>query len=386
MRGSPVILAAALGARMDAAQFRGAHRQFHSAAGVQVRADGAGAWAGPSGGTPVSLADYRVKINARRIDARLRGGSLTGRADGFSTNAGFHLARDLEYIHNEVLTEEYPIPNAMRLFDVDESVPVGASTHTIRRIYDQGEARVYRGRGSKIPRVGVQQREESWPIRHLVAGYGWDIFEAAAAQFANSGLLQQQARIARDAILRLANRLWWGLDGASEAHGLYGVLNYPWLPKRDMPTGVSRATVKADPDAALGALHDLVNHPHQVSKSVFQPNTLVMTNRVHDVLSSVRFAEGSDTTILEHFLRNSAHINNVEIAWELEDADGEGVDGILAYRRDQQGIQIVMPQGVTQLPIQENGLESEVINYASIGGVVMRNVLNNVLGYWDTNA
>jgi len=385
MRGSPVIMAAALGARMDGARFTPALQRFQVGAGMQRRTDGAPVWGGPSGQATRDLAAYRQAINARRIDAALRAVAVTPRQDAFASNAGFHLARDLEYIHNEVLTEEFPLPSAMTLFDVDESVPAGANTHTIRRMYESGEARVYRGRGSRVPRVGVQQREESWPIRHLVAGYGWDIFEAASDQFAGAGMLQQQARIARDAILRLANRIWWGLDGVGEPHGLYGVLNYPWLPKKDIATGVSRATVAADPDTTLGELHDLVNFPHQVSKSVFQPDTLVMTNRVHDVLTSVRFAAGSDTTILEHFLRNSAHIKRVEIAWELEDAGGTGVDGILAYRRDQQGIQLVLPQGVTQLPVQVDGLESEVVNYASIGGVVMRNVLNNVLGYWDTN-
>lgn len=390
MRGNSTIMAAALGARMDASRFTAAHTSFHTGAGMTRRTDGAPNWGGPSagrsGGAVIDLATYRRKINARRIDQALRQIDADGRNDTFSANAGFHLARDLEFIHAEVLTEQFPMPKAMELFDVDESIPVGAITHTIRRQYEHGEARVYRGGGSRIPRVGLQQREETWPIRHLVCGYGWDIFEAAASQFAQSGLLQSLARVARDAILELANRIWWGLDSVGAIHGLYGVLDYPWLPKKDIATGFSRATVVANPDTILGELHDLVNFPHQTSKSVFQPNTLVMTNRVHDVLSSVRFAAGSDTTILEHFLRNSAHIERVEIAWELEDAGGTGVDGILAYRRDQRGIQLVMPQGVTQLPVQVNGLESEVINYASIGGVVMRDVLNNVLGFADTTA
>lgn len=390
MRGTSVIMAAALGARMDGARFNTAHTRFHTGAGMVRRSDGTPQWNGPSAragrGAVLDLQQYRQRINQRRIDSALRSISPDGRLDQFSANAGFHLARDLEYIHNEVLTEEFPIPSAMTLFDVDESIPVGANTHTIRRQYEHGEARVYRGRGTRVPRVGLQQREESWPIRHIVCGYGWDIFEAASSQFANSGLIQGLARVARDAILELANRIWWGLDNVGAIHGLYGVIDYPWLPKKDIATGFSRATVQANPDTILGELHDLVNFPHQTSKSRFQPNTLVMTNRVHDVLTSVRFAAGSDTTILEHFLRNSAHIQRVEIAWELEDIGGDGVDGILAYRRDQRGIQIVMPQGVTQLPVQVDGLESEVINYASIGGAVMRDVLNNVLGFADTNA
>lgn len=375
MYGSPVIMAAATGLRMDSAAFVGALSRFQesSAQSRTKRGDSIGA----------VMRSYREQINARRIDEAIRSNSVDGRADGFSANAGFHLARDLEFVHAEVLEEEFPLPNALRLFSESGTVPVGANTHTMRRVFSHGEARVYRGPGDKIPRVGATQREETWPIRHLVAGYGWDIFEAASANFANSGLLTKNARDARDAIMELANRLWWQ---GSEIHQLYGVLNYPWLPKKDIATGFSRATVTASPDTVLGELNDLVNFPHDESKSVFQPTVLAMTNALRDVLSSVRFAAGSDTTILEQFLKNSAHIKRVEVAWELEDAGGAGIDGMLAYRDDQRGIQIVMPQGITQLPIQEKGLESEVINYASIGGVVMPDVLNNILGFANTSA
>jgi hypothetical protein len=333
----------------------------------------------------VDLRDYRQKLNQRRIDSALRQMQIDEtRSDGFSANAGFHLARQLEFIHTEVLEEKFAMPTSMELFTVDESVPVGARSHTVQRVYGHGEARVYRGPGHEIPRVGVTQRDETFDIRHIVAGYAWDIFEAASSNFANSGLLAKLARRARDAILELANRIFWGLTG--EQHGLYGVLNYPWLNKKVIATGFSRATVEADPDAILGELHDLVNFPHEYSKSTFQPTHLVMTNAVHDVLSSVRFGAGSDTTILEHFLKNSAHIQGVEIAWELEDAGGTGVDGMLAYRKDSRGIQLVMPQGITQLPVQTRGLESEIINYMSLGGALMEDVLNNVLGYADTTA
>ncbi len=371
------------GQAVDPAQFARNLSAFHG--GATRRADSADSRnREPGAGQVLDLAEYRTRINARRIDEALRSQSVDGRADGFSQNAGFHLARDLEFIHSKVLEEAFALPTALEFFTTDESIPVGVNSHTIRRVYSHGEARVYTGPGDKVPRVGVTQREESWPIRHIVAGYGWDIFEAASAGYANSGLLTQLARVARDAIMELANRIWWGKTG--EQHGLYGILNYPWLAKKVIQTGFSRATVIANPDTILGELHDLVNFPHDEHKSRFQPNYLVMTNAVHDVLSSVRFAAGSDTTILEHFLKNSAHIQGVEIAWELEDIGGAGVDGMLAYRKDERGIQLVMPQGVTQTPVQTEGLGFSIINYMSLGGVVMRDHLNNVLGYADTGA
>jgi len=331
-----------------------------------------------------NLADYRRKVNEQRINRTLRNDGL--RKDGFSANAGFNLARDLEDISSEVLEEKFPIPNALKYFSVDTSVAVGATTYTLRRIYSMGQARVYGGPGSRIPRVSVQKREESFNIRHIVCGYAWDIFEDASAGYANSGLLGQLARVARDAIMELANRIWWGLDNVGQIHGLYGVLDYPWLPKQVIAQSFDKATVEANPRATLAILHEIVNFPHENSKSVFQPDSMLMTNAVYDVLSSVPLSAGSDTTIMAHFLANSKHIGSVDIAHELEDAGGAGVDGILAYRKDSRGIQITMPQGITQLPVQENGLEKEVINYMSLGGAVMKDVLNNILALVDTNA
>lgn len=339
----------------------------------------------PGRGQVLDLASYRERMNAQRIDQALQAQMLAeNRSDSFSQNAGFELARDLEFIHSEVLEEKFAVPTAMELFAVDTSVSPGATTQTIRRLYSFGEAKVYNGRGSDIPRVGANQREESFPIRHIVSSYGWNVFEAQSSNFSGSGLLTKLARIARDAIMELANRIYWGITG--DQYGLYGVLTYPWLPKKDIATGFSRATVTASPDTVLGELHDLVNFPHQVSKSLFQPDTLVMTNRVSDVLTSVRMSSGSDTTIMENFLKNSAHIKTVEIAHELEDAGGTGIDGILAYRKDSRGIQLSMPQGITQLPVQDAGFESTIISFMSIGGVIMEDVLNNILGFADTTS
>jgi hypothetical protein len=362
---------------MDGKAFDSAHNAFH------MNAPRFSAGTAQAVGAGLDLAAYRERVNARRIDSMLREHQDGTRTDGFSANAGFHLARQLEFVHTQVLEEQFPVPNGLRLFKTDESVPVGARTHTMRRVYQHGEARFYRGPGDRIPRVGATQREETWPIRHLLAGYAWDIFEAASTQFANSGLMTTLARGARDAIMERANRAIW--EGAEE-HGLYGVLNYPFLPKKVIAQGFSAVSVAADPDLVLAELHALVNFPHQNSKSVFQPNVLVLTNHVHDVLSTTRIGTTSDTTILEQFRKNSAHITRIEVAWELEDAGGASIHGIFAYRDDQRGVMVVMPQGITQLPIQTHGLESEVINYMSFGGVVMPDVLNNILGLVDITA
>jgi len=125
----------------------------------------------------------------------------------------------------------------------------------------------------------------------------------------------------------------------------------------------------------------LTNAPHETSHALFRPDRLAVSPRIRNALYSVRMGDGSDRTVGEHFVATSRFINEIEEAWELQGILGDNVDGVLAYRDDQQGIELVMPQGVTQLPLQTDGLDNSVVNYASVGGVMMRNPLNNILGY-----
>ena len=328
-----------------------------------------------------AVAEYRTDSNAAVITRIARDGGL--RRDAFDPNAGFHLARQLEFIHQQVLEEPFPVYNAYRLFPVDTSVPPGARSHTVRRVYYHGEARVHRGGGQDVPRAGVTQREQEFPVRHIVSSYAWDIFEAASSQFANSGLLTKLARGARDAIMELENRLFW--YGAAR-HGLYGVTNYPWLPKRVVSTPFTEAQAASDSRAILRALHDLVNWPAENSKGVFGPNRLVTTKRVRNFLMDTPWSGSIDTTIGEHFLKTNSAIQGIDEAWELENLGGEGIDGMLAYRNDQRGIMLCVPQGITSLPVQALGFDNTVYSYSSIGGVVMPDVGNNILGYITTDA
>lgn len=327
----------------------------------------------------LDLKEVRMRTNAYNFNEHLRKhAAIRGDAAGFNQNAGYHLARELEYIHEQELEEKWPLPTSLEIFGMDNSVPVGAKTHTVRRTYDHGEARVYKGPGDKAPRSDVTRREESRDIRHIVGGYAWDIFEEMGSGFANSGLLKQRQRVTNMAMMRLANRLNWGLTGSQ--YGIYGVLNYPYLPRKVASQAFTEANVVANPDLILRELHAAADFPEIFSDDVFYPDTMVITNRVHRILSTVRFGAGSDTTILQHFLENSAHIKQVKVAWELKNVDGTaGQDGIFFCRTDEAGVMIVMPQGITPLPVQSVGFENQIPHWMSVGGVTMWDVLNNLL-------
>ena len=320
---------------------------------------------------------------AFNIDSALKKAARAAnlREDAFSASAGLHMARQLEHIYAEVLREPFPVQNSWTLFPIDSSVPPGARTHTVRRVYQDGDAAVYRGGQTPIPRVGVSQQEEQFPVRHYVTSFVYTLFEQISSAFANSGLIAELLRAARDIIMEFANQKTWYGDATN---GIYGVLNYPWLPVKVVSTPFDGS---ADVDDVLAEMNSLANFPQENSKSTFRPDTVVVSPRVYNYLFNTRLGTVNDTTIGEFWLRtNSCGITKIEQAWEIQGVGPGGTDGILFYLKNRLGIVNVIPQGFTTLPVQALGFEYTTFAYMSHGGVLMRDVGNNILGWVDAEA
>lgn len=315
---------------------------------------------------------------ARRVDSAWQT-ARAGRRDaagGASATAGFHFARQLEHVYADVLREDFPVPNAFELFPVDSTVPVGARTHTVRRIYSEGDAAVYRGGQTPIPRVTLSQKEEQFPVRHYVTSFVYSLFEQLSSAFANTALVAELLRVARDVLMEFANQKTWYGD---KEHGIKGVLDYKWLPKKIVATPFDGT---AAPDDVIAALNALGNFPAERSKSTMRPTTFATSTRVKNYLMNTPRSSTTDTTIGEFWLKtNTLGIKEIQDAWELQGVGPGGTDGALFYRRDRRGIANVIVQQFTTLPVQSLGFEDTTFAYLSHGGVVMRDVGNNILGW-----
>lgn len=347
-----------------------------------------------------SMAEARQQVHQGRFDSILKklveedpeaklkldsafkkaGHAAVLRADSFSASAGLAMARQLEHIYSEVLRESYPAQNAFALFPMDTSVPPGAKTHTVRRIYQDGEAGFYEG-GEEVPRVGISQQEETFAVKHIVTSFNYSLFEQLSTAFANIALVAELLRTARDIIMEFANRVFWYGDTSVK---LYGILNYPWLPVKVVSTPFDGS---ADADDVLGEINAVANFPKEESKATMSPNTFVTSPRARNYLMTTPRGATTDTTIGEFWLRtNGLGITKIEEAWELQGAGPGGTDGMLFYRRDRLGVCLVVPQGFTTLPVQSLGFEDTTFAYMSVGGAIMRDVGNNILAWVDMEA
>lgn len=306
-------------------------------------------------------ARHRMQLNARRLDA-------------VSPGNGLFLARQLEFMYNEVLRTEYAPKNAFDLFELDNRVAAGAAQHTVRRIDHVGSARYHRGDSKNVPTVDVEQDEETFPVHPIVTGISMDIFEMQAASFANFNLQAELEIAAEETVMQFANDKTFTGD---EDHRALGIFNYPYLP-RDAAAIPFNDT--QSPDAILAEMHRLANQQAERSKGRFYPDTWLMSIGLRDDLSTRKRSATTDQTILQAFLQDNQYISQVTGIFEMAQAGPGGLDYALMYKRGNvRSVANVVPQGFTMLPIQEQGFKLVIPCYMTHGGVVMRDVLNNLL-------
>jgi hypothetical protein len=322
----------------------------------------------------------RLDTNVRTIKNGLEQLSLIN--PGFRADAGdltaraYHFARELEHIYQEVLREEYAPNNALRLFEVDSSVPAGANAHTVRRIQHEGEARYYRSNASDRGSSGARRVEKQFPIHPIVTSVKINFFEQMASGFANSNLRTELEFAARRAMEDFLNDKVWNGD---EDQGVVGVKNYPWVPKTFSLLAFNDLSTA---DSILSEMHRLANNASEVSKQTFAPNRMIMGVKLYNYLTTRKRSATTDQTIMQAFLQDNPYISVIEAAHELDGAGPGGQDMMVFDRAgDRSSIANVIPQGFTMLPIQQTGFDFEIPCYMLHGGVIMRYPLNNLVAY-----
>lgn len=322
------------------------------------------------GGRQASLyapADWRGACDSMRADA----GSP-------STSSGLLFARDLEYIYSRVSEEKVANLNALQIFGIDSSVPVGATSHTVRRFGDAGEASFYKA-GMGVPTVSLAAVEESFGVAHLVAGLEIDFFEALSHGFAGLREYERKLRAVRKVIDRMLNRIaWFG----SKEFNLYGVLNYPHVVKRLFAETIDAPTTAAEFDAMLAAFNAIANRAAEAHKETAAPNRMVTSPRIMRFMAQTHHPQ-YNTSLMDQFLRDQALINRVESAWELQEAGPSSTDVILLFddRDPDARPTFEMVQPFATLPVQNDGFSQKQVGYATTGGMVIRDVRAASINY-----
>ena len=261
---------------------------------------------------------------------------------------------------------------AFELIPVSTEAGPGAESIVYEQYDSTGIAKLIANYADDLPRADVKGKEFFAPVKSVGNSYGYSLQEVRAAQLAGKSLEQRKANAAARAQREKWNRIAFFGDADT---GLPGWLTNANVPNSAVAAGAASGgpTEWEDktPAEILRDMNDAVNGIVDLTNGAEAPNTIVMPIKQYTQISTTNAGTGTDTTILEYFLRNSPFVDAVEWANELKGAFTGDADGFIAYDRNPDKLTLEMPQMFEQLPVQERGLEFVVPCHSRIGGVII---------------
>lgn len=305
-----------------------------------------------------------------------RNTQLPGRLDA-SENA--FLLRQVEFITTRSYDVKFPLLYARKFIPINNQIDNSASTYTYPSYTQVGMAKLLASYADDLPRSDVYVTETSTKIKPIGASYGYNINEIRQAMRAGVALDQKKSNAARRSVENLIDRI---LAFGDTATGLVGMINQPNALSYTIPNGLSGFSQWAA-KTQLEILSDMVNITAFIPTSTGnneEPNTILLPRAQYTQISTTPYANSaSDLTILEYFKRNQPGVSVG--MWPLLAGQGVGgTDRMIAYNRDPEKFEGIIPQEFEQFPPQQEGLSFEVACHARIGGVVFYYPLSMAVG------
>lgn len=298
-----------------------------------------------------------------RIDAITQAWNLDASESAF-------LSRSLEQIRAQTYDMKLLSLRAREFLPTDNSISPGAEVIRYAQYNSVGVAKIIANYADDLPRADVLALEFTSKIRGIGSSYGFSLQEVRAAQFAGVPLEQRKANAARRSIEERVDAI---AQTGDSKHGLLGMLNQSNTTSFSVPNGGNGTATFATktPDEVVKDLHGIANGIVASTKGAEVPDTLLLPIAQYTDIATRRMGDGSDTTILEFFLKSSPFIKTVDHWHALAGAGSGPTDRMVCYRKDPDAIQLIMPQEFEQLPPQLKGMESVTPCHARTGGVIM---------------
>ena len=301
------------------------------------------------------------------------------------------LRDQLKYVQNLVVEQDFPerLMASGAIIPISSEIPNGARTYSYKIMTYVGEAKILANGGDDIPMVDANCEERVAYVRTLADGYSYSLDDLESAQYANMNLDASMAIGARDVIEAKIDLL--GYDGDA-ANNLLGFLNHPNVPNATvMDDG---ADAQADPstlwvDKTPAQIYrDLVNFAtatKTATNMVEIPENIGMPVAQFELISSTPFQEGSDTTILELFLRtqrmSSAGVQNVMPLPYLAGKGTGSTDVMVSWRKRPDKIKYHVPLSFEQQATQQVNLGFKVVCRSKVGGIQITKPLSMRTAY-----
>lgn len=271
------------------------------------------------------------------------------------------------------------------LVPVDTTTQAEMGTALVKSFTDSvGEGSASSGSGRDANLVEVIYGSQSIKVGAGDITYKYSIPELQAASRSNTPLQADKVAAARRGYERHMNKL--AMIGDTKT-GVKGLLNHD-IPEVIAATGSWDVgdidAIMNDLAAAIAVAYNDANDSGDLSQ---MPNTILLPAAIMTKLNSIRIGVNSDRTLLsfikENNLLTESGVPNVRFE-SLSTLDTAGADGgrrIVVYRRDPSALELILPQDLTFLAPQANGLDVETFGWYLYAGLWIKS--KNAVTYLD---
>lgn len=294
----------------------------------------------------------------------------------FDASESTNFARELLKVRTRVFEVQFPelkaqnfIPKNTECNDTDEQ-------YTYHTMSEYGTTMLGASYTGTAPRADVSSVENApQGIKPITASYGYDFQEARVSARLGSQLPQRKANAARKAIAQEVNRILTFGDTTRYGITMYGIANLSNTLSFTPATGAAGSKLWSlkTPDEILADMFAIATGIVTNSNDVEHPDTLLLPLASYEIVSTRRLGDGSDTTILKHFLAVSQHVKSVESWSALDSAPNSEWTGrrMVCYQKNPDKLDYILPVEFEQFPPQMVNMETVTGCHARIGGVVL---------------
>lgn len=285
-----------------------------------------------------------------------------------SENAFF--SRQLEHIRPGLFEVQYPEFKARKFLPINNSIHNGAEEFTYRVFDKVGKAEMIADYANDFKSVDVFGAESTQKLKGFGTSYSYSIQEARAAMMAQLPLDARKAMAARHAMEQKLDEALLVGEASANLTGLFtqsGTVTYT------VPNGAGGDTdwETKTPDEILADLNGISNKIVDDSSGVESPDSLILPLSSYNLIASKRMGDGSDVTVLRHFLGVNPYIKNVDWSHRLESNAAWTGKRMVCYRKDPMKLEGLIPQEFEQFAPQFDGAVVKTLCHARCGGVAL---------------
>ncbi|WPJ53194.1 hypothetical protein RCIP0059_00006 [Klebsiella phage RCIP0059] len=271
---------------------------------------------------------------------------------------GIWTVKQLTQLLNRQYEQAYPQTGVLELFPVTTELSPVTKNFEWLEFDGVTSAKIIADYTDDLPTVEAMASEKTGKVFRLGNAWFISIDEIKAGQALGSSLSDRKASLAREGHETLVNDL---VFKGSAPHNIVSVFEQPNINRL---TSASWTT----PEIAFSELQDLIETienvtlgRHHVTNIVIPPSKRrLLTQKMPDVTESY----------LAWFKENYPNVTITAIA-ELEDIDGAGTKGVLAYEKDPMNMSIEIPERFNMLPMQPKDLHFKVPCTSKCTGLIV---------------